>query len=144
MRISTVLAYYNILIFLYCTNGNRTCWICDGQGVPLAVRLTGANRNDSQEALRWSMRFLHFQANGGDRDAGRTVCSATVATTRGRSGTACARVTFSRCWSYAARLNQFRRLRVRYDKRAEIYEALLSLGCTWISWQVLRRGWSTG
>jgi transposase len=25
--------------------------ICDGHGVPLAVRLTGANRNDSQEAL---------------------------------------------------------------------------------------------
>jgi transposase len=25
--------------------------ICDGRGVPLAVRLTGANRNDSQEAL---------------------------------------------------------------------------------------------
>jgi hypothetical protein len=24
--------------------------ICDGQGVPLAVRLTGANRNDLQEA----------------------------------------------------------------------------------------------
>ena len=24
---------------------------CDGHGVPLAVRLTGANRNDSQEAL---------------------------------------------------------------------------------------------
>jgi hypothetical protein len=26
-------------------------WICDRRGVPLAVRLTAANRNDSQEAL---------------------------------------------------------------------------------------------
>ena len=26
-------------------------------------------------------------------------------------------------------LNQFRRLRVRYEKRADIQEALLSLGC---------------
>jgi transposase len=26
-------------------------------------------------------------------------------------------------------LNQFRRLRVRYDKRADIHEAFLSLGC---------------
>jgi transposase len=26
--------------------------VCDGQGVPLAIQLTGANRNDSQEALR--------------------------------------------------------------------------------------------
>ena len=38
-------------------------------------------------------------------------------------------------------LNQFRRLRVRYDKRAEIHEAFLSLGCVWICWQSLRKGW---
>ena len=34
--------------------GSKRLLICDGRGVPLAVRLTGANRNDSQEALgRW-------------------------------------------------------------------------------------------
>src|SRR5712691_889471 len=31
--------------------GSNRHLICDAQGVPLAVRLTGANRNDSQEAL---------------------------------------------------------------------------------------------
>ena len=31
--------------------GSKHHLICDGRGVPLAVRLTGANRNDSQEAL---------------------------------------------------------------------------------------------
>jgi transposase len=31
--------------------GSKRHLICEGQGVPLAVRLTGANRNDSQEAL---------------------------------------------------------------------------------------------
>jgi transposase len=36
-------------------------------------------------------------------------------------------------------LNQFRRLRVRYDKRADIHEAFLSLGCAWICWQSLRK-----
>ena len=40
-------------------------------------------------------------------------------------------------------LNQFRRLRVRYDKRADIHEAFLSLGCVWICWQSLRKGWMT-
>ena len=30
-------------------------------------------------------------------------------------------------------LNQFRRLRVWYDKRADINEALFSLGCVWIA-----------
>ena len=31
--------------------GSKRHVICDGQGLPLAVRLTGANCNDSQEAL---------------------------------------------------------------------------------------------
>jgi hypothetical protein len=33
---------------------------------------------------------------------------------------------------------RFRRLRVRYDKRADIHEAFLSLGCALISWRALR------
>jgi transposase len=41
-------------------------------------------------------------------------------------------------------LNQFRRLRVRYDKRADIHEAFLSLGCALICWQSLRKTWMTG
>jgi hypothetical protein len=36
-------------------------------------------------------------------------------------------------------LNQFRRLRVRYDKRADIHAAFLSLGCALICWQSLRQ-----
>ena len=38
-------------------------------------------------------------------------------------------------------LNQFRRLRVRYEKRADIHEAFLSLGCTLICWRFLRVDW---
>jgi hypothetical protein len=38
-----------------------------------------------------------------------------------------------------ARLNQSRRLRVRYDKRADIHEAFLSLGCAWICGSTLRK-----
>jgi transposase len=40
-------------------------------------------------------------------------------------------------------LTQFRRLRVRYDRRADIHEAFLSLGCALICWQSLRRAWNT-
>jgi hypothetical protein len=36
----------------------------------------------------------------------------------------------------------FRRLRVRYDKRADIHEAFLSRGCTWICWQSRRKAGS--
>jgi transposase len=41
-------------------------------------------------------------------------------------------------------LNQFRRLRVRYDKRTDIHEALLSLACALICWQSLRKDWIIG
>jgi len=40
-------------------------------------------------------------------------------------------------------LSQFRRLRVRYDKRADIHEAFLSLGCALICSQSLRKRWVT-
>src|SRR4029077_20346025 len=38
-------------------------------------------------------------------------------------------------------MNQFRRLRVRYEKRADIQEAFLSLGCALICWRFLRVDW---
>jgi len=41
-------------------------------------------------------------------------------------------------------LNQFRRLRVRYERRPDIHEDLLSLGCALICWQSLRKGCMTG
>jgi hypothetical protein len=41
-------------------------------------------------------------------------------------------------------LNQFLRLRVRYDKRADIHEAFLSLGCALICWQSLKGAHSKG
>jgi len=75
----------------------------------------------------------------------------------------CAGVGFARSWRAAhearewplgrwrwmvertfAWLNQFRRLRVPYDKRADIHEAFLSLGCALIGWPSLRKIWLTG
>jgi len=109
--------------------GSKRHLICDGRGVPLAVRLTGANRNDSQEALALVDAIPRCTANGGDPDSGRTVYSGSLALGRGVR-------TFA--W-----LSQFRRLRVRYDKRADIHEAFLSLGCALICWQPLRKTWRT-
>jgi hypothetical protein len=40
-------------------------------------------------------------------------------------------------------LNQVRRLRVRYLKRADIHAAFLSLGCALICWQSLRKSGMT-
>lgn len=142
--------------------GSKRHLICDGRGVPLAGRLTGATRNDSQETWRWWMRFPRCMADGGDRGGGRTTCSGISATTRRRFGADCGRGTSCRgslCvaprtgvdWdggggSWSGRLpglNQFRCLRMRYDKRADIHEAFLSLRCALICWQSLRKTWIT-
>ena len=39
-------------------------------------------------------------------------------------------------------LNQFRRLRVRYEKRADLHEAFLSLGGALICWRFLQVDWA--
>jgi hypothetical protein len=36
-------------------------------------------------------------------------------------------------------LNRDRRLTVRYERRADIHQAFLSLGCSLIRWQALNR-----
>ena len=41
-------------------------------------------------------------------------------------------------------LNQFRRLRVRYEKQADIHEAFLFLACALFCWRFLRVDWVTG
>ena len=88
---------------------------------------------------------------------------ATVVMTRSRSGKVCvtdASSLFLRSrntehgsglgrWRWVvertfAWLNQFRRLRVRYEKRADIHEAFLSLGCALICWRFLPADWVAG
>jgi len=142
--------------------GSKRHLICDGQGVPLAVRLTGANRNDSQEALALVDAIPSLQGHRG-RPRCRPACvlgdrgydAATIRHglrarhilpllamrhTRHGSGLGRWRWVIERTFAW---LNQFRRLRVRYDKRADIHEAFLSLGCVWICWQSLRKNWMT-
>ena len=36
-------------------------------------------------------------------------------------------------------LHQFKRLRVRYDRRADIHEAFMSLACAMICWRILKQ-----
>ena len=137
--------------------------ICDGQGVPLAIRLTGANRNDSQEALALVDAIPPLQGERGrprcrpdcvvaDRgyDAksirhglrGRRILPlVAMRRTKHGSGLGCRRWVIERTFAW---LNQFRRLRVRHDKRADIHEAFLSLGCALICWRSLQKTWPIG
>jgi transposase len=108
---------------------------------------------------RWSTRFRRSKAREGDHGAVRTASSVIVRMTRSSSVTVCASdpllaVRRTRHGSGLGRwrwvvgrtfawLNQFRRLRVRYDKGTDIHEAFLSLGCALIRWQSLRKTWAT-
>ena len=143
--------------------GSKRHLICDGHGVPFAVRLTGANRNDMQEALALVDAIPLLQGERGrprrrpdcvlgDRgyDAAAirrglrlrhiVPCLAKRRTKHG-SGLGRRRWVVERTFAW---LNQFRRLRVRYDKRADIHEAFVSLGCALICWRALRKTWVTG
>jgi transposase len=141
--------------------GSKRHLICDGRGVPLAIRLTGANRNDSQQALELVDAIPSLQGGRG-RPRHRPDC---VLGDRGYDAESIRRGLRARNivpflakrntehgsglgrWRWVvertfAWLNQFRRLRVRYEKRADIHEAFLSLGCALICWRFLRIDWA--
>ncbi len=134
--------------------------ICDGRGIPLAIQLTKANRNDSQQALALVDAIPPLQGKRGRprhrphcvlgdrgydaesirrglRDRGSIPFLAKRNTEHG-SGLGRWRWVVERTFAW---LNQFRRLRVRYEKRADIHEAFLSLGCVLICWRFLRAAW---
>jgi len=127
--------------------GGKRHLICDGQGVPLVIQLTGANRNDSQQALSLVDAIPVLQGKCGRprrrpdcvfgdcgydaeairqglRDRGIIPFLAKRNTEHG-SGLGRWRWVVERTFAW---LNQFRRLRVGYEKRADIHEAFLSLG----------------
>ena len=131
-----------------------------GKGVPLAIQLTGANRNDSQQALALVDAIPHLQGKRG-RPRHSPVCVVgdrgydaepirhglrirgirpwlAKRNTEHGSGLGRWRWVIERTFAW---LNQFRRLRLRYEKRADIHEAFLSLGCALICWHFLRADW---
>jgi transposase len=137
--------------------GSKRHLLCDGNGIPLVIQLTGANRNDSQQALALVDAIPCLQGERGrprhrpecvlgdrgyDAEAIRQgLCARRIVpwlakrNTEHGSGLGRWRWVVERTFAW---LNQFRRLRVRYEKRADIHEALLSLGCTLICWRFLR------
>ncbi|MFZ3214167.1 MAG: IS5 family transposase [Terriglobales bacterium] len=141
--------------------GSKRHLICDGRGVPLAIHLTGANCHDSQQALLLVDAIPPLQAECG-RPRRRPNCLVgdraydskeiryglrwrgvrpflAKRNTEHGSGLGEWRWVVERTFAW---LNQFRRLRVRYEKRADIHEAFLSLACCLISWRFLQGAWT--
>lgn len=131
--------------------GSKHHLITDAQGIPLAAILTGTNRHDVTQLLplveaippvrgrRGRPRRRPDQVQG-DRayhseprsEALRSLRIKPVLAqrfTEHGSGLGIYRWVVERTLAW---LHQFRRLRIRYERRADVHEAFLSLGCSLI------------
>lgn len=138
--------------------GSKHHVVVDAQGIPLASILTEAQRNDVTQLIplvdaippvrgRRGRPRRRPEAVQGDRvyDAGahrRALRARGIRPILARrntehgSGLGVTRWVVERTLAW---LHQFRRLRVRYERRADIHEAFLSLACSLICWQALQR-----
>ncbi len=130
--------------------------ITDAQGIPLAIRLTGANAHDVTQliplieaipAVRGKRghprkRPERVQGDRGyDSEPHREWLRAhkiepvlAKRNTPHGSGLGVYRWVVERTLAW---LHQFRRLRIRYERRSDTHEALLTLGCALICWRFL-------
>ena len=130
--------------------------LTDAQGIPLAFAVTAANAHDVTQLLalveavprvrgqrgRPRRRPVRVQGDRAydsrsHRQALRTKGIVPVLAKRGTehgSGLGATRWVVERTLAW---LHQFRRLRVRYERRADIHEAFLTIGCIMICYNFI-------
>lgn len=126
----------------------------EAQGIPLAITLTGANVHDVTQAEAMVQAIPPIRGRRGrprrrpERLVGdKAYDSDPLRLTLKRMGIQAElpkRRTQDRLGRYRwvvertlSWLNQFRRLRIRYERRPEIHLAFLQLGCALICWRAL-------
>lgn len=134
--------------------------ITEAGGIPLAVKLTGANRHDVTQLIPLVDAIPPVAGKPGrpqhrpevvlgdrayDSEAHRKALRQRKIlpllawrNTEHGSGLGIYRYVVEQS---QALLHQFRRLRIRYDRRADIHEALLALACCVICWRRLNHGY---
>ncbi|KXF59865.1 transposase [Burkholderia thailandensis] len=138
--------------------GSKHHLATDANGTPIAAILTGANRNDVTQLIplieaiapikgvrgRPLSRPKRVYADRGyDHDKYRRILHErgipTSIARRGQphgSGLGKVRWVVERTHAW---MHHFRRLRIRFERRADIHEAFLKLGCSMICWNILQR-----
>jgi len=139
-------------------SGSKHHLLVDASGIPLAWTLTGGNRNDVTQLIPLLDRVPAVRGKVGRprrrpdrvtadrgydhdkyrrllRELGITPEIARRKTEHG-SGLGRARWVVERTFAW---LHHFKRLLVRYDRRAEIHEAFLALGCCLVCFRRLER-----
>ncbi len=139
-------------------NGSKHHLLVDATGIPLAWTVTGGNRNDVTQLIpllerippvlgkvgRPRRRPDRITADRGydhdkyRRELRRRRITPEIARrqTEHGSGLGRARWVVERTFAW---LHHFKRLLVRYDRRAEIHEAFLALGCCLVCFRRLQR-----
>jgi hypothetical protein len=131
--------------------------ICDATGIPLAVTLTGGNRNDVTQLMpllqavppirgkrgRPRQRPRELYADRGyDHDCyRRQVWAKGIKPVIARRGTDHGSGLGTKRWvveQTIALLHWFGRLRIRWEIRDDIHEAFLKLACSLVCWRRLR------
>ena len=138
-------------------NGSKHHLLVDATGIPLAWRLTSGNRHDVTQLIPLVDRVPPVRGKVGRprrrpgrvsadraydypthrrqlRQRGITPEIARRKTTHG-SGLGRYRWVVERTFAW---LHQFKRLLVRYDRRADIHEAFLAIGCCLVCYRRLR------
>jgi transposase len=135
--------------------------VVDRTGVPLAALLSGANRHDSMVFATLIDAIPPIKTPSGQRrkrpaklhaDKGYDYPRCRQALRRrhiririGRKGIDSNERLGRHRWVVertVAWLNRFRRLTVRYERRADIHQTFLTLGCALICWNTLQHGFS--
>jgi transposase len=140
-------------------NGSKHHILVDGTGIPLAWKVTGGNRNDVTQLIpvvdavpavrgkvgRPRRRPERVTADRGydhdkhRRELRRRGIASEIARRQTKHGSGLGRVRWVVEGTFAW-LHQLRRLLVRYDRRADIHESWLALGCCLICFSRLQRG----
>jgi transposase len=141
--------------------GSKRHLVVDAAGLPLAVMLSAANVHDSQ-LLELTLDVIppirqprgdhgrprrHPDKLHADKGYDYPRCRAAyrkrgIIPRIARRGTESSERLGRQRWVVErtlAWLNRFRRLTVRYERRADLHQAFLSLGCALICWQALNR-----
>jgi transposase len=124
-------------------NGSKHPLAVDAGGVPLATLLTGANRHDVTQLIPLIDAIPPIGGKVGAplRKPGEVMADRGYDSDPHRmqlSGRGSGLGTFRYFVEQTiALLHQFRRLRTRFDKRDDIHEAFMTLGCAMICWRRL-------
>jgi transposase len=140
-------------------NGSKRHLLTDGRGTPLAITHTGANSHDSNQALALVDAIPPIKRSVGRprrrpdplyaaraydaeakirRPLRRRGIEPKIARRRAGHGSGWGRLRWY-VEATAAWLMLFRRLRGRYEKRDDIHQAFLILGCVLICWNKVLR-----